>query len=149
FLAYRSDTELPRIASALARVGEIPDPRGAHAKALAFARRYPVTLSIGLVVLWIMAATRLDPSFHHVLERHLGLSFLDLQRLQVWRLPTAELIQTRAGFAWANIALLSVSLPLAERRIGSRRTIVTFFLCDWISSLAAYGLMVGVAASGN
>ncbi len=149
YLAYRSDTELPRIAGALARVGEIPDPRGARARALAFARRFPVTLSIGLVVCWIMAATRLDPSFHHVLERHLGLSFLDLQHLQLWRLPTAELIQTRAGFRWANIALLSVSLPFAEWRLGSRRSIAIFFLCDWVSSLLTYGCMVVFAAMGN
>ena len=149
YLAYRSDTELPRIAGALARVGEIPDPHGARARALAFARRFPVTLSIGLVVCWIMAATRLDPSFHHVLERHLGLSFLDLQHLQLWRLPTAELIQTRAGFRWANIALLSVSLPFAEWRLGSRRSIVTFFLCDWVSSLVTYGCMVVFRRDGQ
>ena len=149
YLAYRSDTELPRIAGALARVGEIPDPRGARARALAFARRFPVTLSIGLVVCWIMAATRLDPSFHHVLERHLGLSFLDLGHLQLWRLPAAELIQTRAGFRWANIALLSVSLPFAEWRLGSRRSIVVFFLCDWVSSLMTYGCMVVFAAAGS
>jgi phosphatidylglycerol lysyltransferase len=149
YLAYRSETELPRIAAALARVGEIPDPRGVRGRALAMARRFPVTLSIGLLVVWIMAATRLDPAFHHVLERHFGLSFVALQHLQFWRLPTAELIQTSAGFRWANIALLSVSLPFAEWRLGSRRSILVFFVCDWISSLATYGCMTVFAAMGS
>ena len=63
----------PRIAGALR---ELARSRSTSAPARGRCRSPGASLaplSIGLVVCWIMAATRLDPSFHHVLERHLGL----------------------------------------------------------------------------
>ena len=44
---------------------------------------------------------------------------------------------------WSNIALFLCVLPLAERRLGTRRTVIVFFLCDWASTvLALVGLRI-------
>jgi hypothetical protein len=90
-----------------------------------------------------MAATNGSPGLHRELLRHIGLAWRDLQHLQFWRLPTSQLAETTAGFVWSNVALLLIVLPIAEWRLGTRRTILVFFLGDWVSTLITFvGLRV-------
>lgn len=141
YLGYRRASELPAVAAAVARAGELPDGRGPWARAAPVARRAPFTLALFGVVLWFMAVTAAEPRVHEQLVRHFGLAWRDLLHLQWWRLGTSPLVQTSAGFVWGNVALLVVLLPLAEWRLGSRRSIVVFALGDWLSTVP---VLVGV-----
>ena len=96
-----------------------------------------------------MTATAVDRDGYPTLLRLLGLGWHDVVHVQLWRLPTAQLLQTRPGFVWANVALCFAALPVAEWRLGTRVTMALFFACDWISSIT---VLVGarvVAALGN
>jgi hypothetical protein len=101
------------------------------------------------LILWFMLVTQVEPEAHQLLVRQLGLRWADLLHLQFWRLATSQLLQTKPGLAWGNIALLLPVLPLAERRLGSRRAVVVFFLGDWLSTVPVLvGLRV-LAALGD
>lgn len=142
YLGYRRETDLPKAALAVARAGELPNPR----RATAFLRRYPATIAFAALQLWIMTATALEPTLHRVLLRHFGLSWNDLLHGQVWRLVTGPFIQTDAGFVWTNLILVVVVFPLAERRLGSRRLPVVFLGGDWLSTLPVLvGVRIAVA----
>jgi phosphatidylglycerol lysyltransferase len=148
YLAYRTDTELPKVALAVARAGELPDPRSPLARVLAVLHRFPVSAAFGTLQLWIMAGTALDPRLHTMLLRHFGLAWRDLARGQVWRLVTGPLIQAAPGFVWSNLLLLVVIMPVAEWRLGSRRVPVIFLIGDWISTLPVLIALRLAAAAG-
>ncbi|MGH3801698.1 MAG: hypothetical protein ACRDTD_16505, partial [Pseudonocardiaceae bacterium] len=99
--------------------------------------------------LWIMSATTLDPGLHAHLLRHFGLDWHQLATGQLWRLITAPLLQTSAGFAWSNLLLLAVVVPLAEWRLGSRATPLAFFGGDWLSTIPVLLGLGLAAAAGN
>ncbi len=144
YLGYRSEADLPRVALAIARAGELPDTRSTFGKTRAVARRLPATLTLSGLVLWFMAITQRTPALHPQLLRDLGLAWRDLLRLQVWRLPTSQLIETSPGFIISNIALFLIAMPVGEWRLGTRRAVGVFFLCDWVSTLLTLGgLRVG------
>ena len=63
-------------------------------------------------------------------------------------LVTAPLLQTSAGFAWSNLLLLAVVVPLAEWRLGSRITPLVFFGGDWLSTVPVF-LGLGLAATAG
>jgi len=135
YLAYRSDADLPKVAIAVARAGELPDPGARLTHIRNVARRLPGTLTIGALVIYFMAVTNGAPALHHDLLRHIGLAWRDLVHLQLWRLPASQLAETTAGFVWGNVALLLLVLPIAEWRLGTRRTVLVFFLGDWASTV--------------
>jgi phosphatidylglycerol lysyltransferase len=149
FLAYRSDTELPKVAAAIMRAGELPDLTKRRARAARLARRLPFTVAVESVTLWLMAATAIDRDGHPALFRLFGLGWHDLVHLQVWRLATALMMQTRPGFRWANVALCFLALPVAEWRLGTRRTIAYFCGCDWIASTFVFIGARIASSSGN
>ena len=149
FLAYRSETELPKVAAAIMRAGELPDLKKRRARAARLARRLPFTLAVESVTLWLMTATAIDRDGHPAMFRLFGLGWHDLVHLQVWRLGTALMMQTRPGFRWANVALCFVALPVAEWRLGTRRTIAYFCGCDWIASILVFIGARIASSSGN
>jgi phosphatidylglycerol lysyltransferase len=149
YLVYRFDTDLPKAATAVARVGELPDPRGLRGGVTALLRRFPVTGAFAALQLWIMSATTLDPRLHAHLLRHFGLDWHQLATGQLWRLVTAPLLQTSAGFVWSNLLLLAVVVPLAEWRLGSRITPLVFFGGDWLSTVPVFLGLGLAAAAGN
>jgi hypothetical protein len=111
-------------------------------------RRFPVSAAFATLQLWIMTATALDPRLHAQLLRHFGLNWHHLATGQLWRLVTAPLLQTTAGFAWSNLLLLAVVVPLAEWRLGSRSTPLIFFGGDWLSAIPILlGLHLAAASS--
>lgn len=135
YVAFTSDAALPKVALAIVRASEIAHPGARFGRARRVVTRLPATLCLGGLVIWFMAATNGSPSLHHELLRHIGLSWRDLTHLQLWRLPTSQLAETTAGFVWSNVALLMLILPIAEWRLGTRRTVLVFFLGDWASTL--------------
>ena len=135
FVAYRADTELPKIATAVLRAGELPDPARWRNRARAVGARLPFTLAVETVIVWVMAATGANHDGHRTLLRVFGVGWHDLAHLQLWRLPTAQLLQTHPGLLWSNVALCFLALPVAEWRLGTGTTIVYFCACDWISTV--------------
>ncbi|GIJ57334.1 phosphatidylglycerol lysyltransferase domain-containing protein [Virgisporangium aurantiacum] len=147
YLAYRFDADLPKAAVAVARAGELPDPRSPLTRAVGLVRRYPASIAFAALQLWIMAATAADPHLHHVLLRHFGLAWADLRHGQVWRLVTGPFVQTRPGFVWSNLALVFLVFPVAERRLGTRRMAAVFLGGDWVSTVPVLlGVRIAVAA---
>lgn len=149
YLGYRHDADLPKVATAVIRAGELPEPRSTWGRVRWIARTFPVSLAVGGLIIWLMTVTAIDRDSYVGFKRHFGLGWHDLVRLHLWRLPTSQLIQTRAGYVWANVALCLVSLPIAEWVVKSRRTIVTFFIGDWVSTIP---VLIGVrlaAAAGS
>lgn len=143
---YRSDADLLAVAAAITRAGELPDPRSPLVRAGAVARRFPVTTAVTAFVVWLMAATAVDPDLHGQLLRQYGIRWADLVHLQLWRLPTSQLLQTRPGWVTTNLLLLAASLPLGEWRLGSARTAAVLALADWSSTVAVLvGLRLAAA----
>lgn len=149
YLAFRTEADLPKIATAVMRAGELPEPHSVWSRGSSVARTFPVTLAIGGTIIWLMAATEIDPESYPGIMRHFGLGWRDLARLQLWRLPSSQLVQDRAGFVWANVALCLIILPIAEWTIRSRRTVAIFFLGDWISTVPVLIAVRLAAANGN
>ena len=135
YLAYQRDVDLPLIAAAVARAGEIPDPRSLRTRVLGVLHRFPFSAALIGVVVWLMGITAIDTDSYRPLLRNLGLRWGDLLHLQFWRLATSQLIQDRAGLVWSIVALALIAAPIAEWRIGTRRSIITFFIGDWISTI--------------
>ncbi len=136
YLVYRSDFELPRIAAAVARAGELPDPRSLTMRVRLIAHRLPFSCALIGVITWLMLVTAIDTDGHPALLRSIGLSWHDLSRLQVWRLPTSQLIQTSPGLVLSIVALCFIAAPIAEWRAGTVKAVAMFFLCDWVSTVS-------------
>lgn len=151
YLAYQSPLDLPRIAIALGRVGELESPRlrrwlqrSAHAAA-----RLRFTMLVSAITLWFMLVTQVDPGFHARLIEWLGLSWPDIAGFEWWRIVTSTFVQAHAGFQWSILVLLAVTLPVAEWRLGTRRAAAVFFLGDWVSSIAVLAALAALGALGN
>ncbi|MFC5004638.1 bifunctional lysylphosphatidylglycerol flippase/synthetase MprF [Dactylosporangium cerinum] len=149
YLAYRSDARLLVSAAALVRAGELPDPRSPIGRLRRLLRRMPVTTAFLLLQAWVMTATALDPDTHGQLIRHFGLAWRDLQNGLVWRLVSSPLIQTEPGWVWSVVWLLLAFLPLAEWRLGSRRTVLIFFAADAVATLSVLLTLRLAAATGS
>lgn len=146
YVLYRSDADLPQVAAAIARAGELPDPRSPLVRAGAVVRRFPVTTAVTTFVVWLMAATAVDRDLHRQLLRQYGIGWSDLVHLQLWRLPTSQLLQTRPGWVTTNLLLLAAFLPLGEWRLGSARTAAVLAVADWTSTVAVLvGLRLAAA----
>lgn len=148
YLAYPSHLALPRIAMAVARVGETRDPSSASGRALALVQRLPFSTALIGFELWLTAATTVNPRLERFLLTRFGLNWPDLVHGQVWRIVTSVLIPPRAGLVPGDLALMC-AVPILEWRLRSRRTVTVFFLGDWISSLPALAVLRMLAPFGN
>jgi hypothetical protein len=147
YTAYRHDAELPRVALAVTRAGELPHDGRLRASVQRLVTGHPFTIALLSVVAWFMAATAISGATFRSLLRRFGMDWRDLVHLQLWRLPTSQLLQPHPGLVWSNIVLLLVTVPLAERRIGSRAAVAVFFLSDWLSTLVViFGVRVWALA---
>lgn len=134
YFAYGGAGDLPRSAAATALAGERPG-RGPTADAVArMARRFPASIGLGAVLLWLMAATAGDAAFHQTLVARFALSWPALTALELWRIPSSVLVQEDVGLRWSIIVLMA-ALPLAEMRLGWRLTVVLFVVSDAVSSI--------------
>ncbi len=149
FIGYRHEADLPKVATAVIRAGELPEPTSAWGRLRWVARTFPVSLAIGGLIIWLMIVTAVDRSTYPGIVRHFALGWRDLSHLRLWRLPTAQFIQTRAGYVWSNVALCLIALPLAEWTVKSRRTVAVFFIGDWVSTVPVLIAVRLAAASGS
>lgn len=156
YLLYRSEVQLPELAVAVTRAGELgrPSPSpftrlvGTSRRLGSAARRLPVSLGLitGIVGLELLAA---DVGTHRWLRDHLAVSWADVEGLRLWRLLTATFVQEKPGLRLSIVVLLAV-LPAVEWRLGSARTAVAFFLGDWLSTVGALAAarLLGALGSG-
>ena len=148
YVAYRRERDLPTVALGIARVGELP-PARRRSRVGDACRRYPFSVAMLGLALWLTLATGLDRRIQRVLVGTFGLSWPDLRRAELWRIATTSLISPRAGFVWSNLLLLAVVLPLAERRFGTARTALAFFAGDVTASAVALVCLRIAAALGS
>ncbi len=134
YLVTTSESALPRVAVAVARLGELPDRRNPLVRAADLVRRFPVTTAAVAVQLWLMLSSAYDPQVHQQLFLAAGSSWDLLTHGQVWRLLTSPVVQASPGLVWVNVLLLVV-VPVAEARLGSRWTAVGFFAGDLLGSV--------------
>ena len=146
YSAYRTDAELPAVAVALVRVGELPRPHRLRATAQHVVRTYPFSVALAALVTWFMTATAVSRGTFTALLRRFGLAWRDLLHLELWRLPTSQLLQPHPGFVWTNVVLIVALVPWAERRLGTWRTAATFFFGDWISTIL---VLIGIRLSSG
>jgi lysylphosphatidylglycerol synthetase-like protein (DUF2156 family) len=147
YIAYEYEIDLPRIAVAIARAGELEPPRPER-RSVVVARQYPFSLAMIGLTLWFSIATNLDPRFERVLHGRFGFSYQGLVHLELWRLVTAPAVESRAGFVWLTFALVMIVLPTAENRLGTRRTIIAFFVGAFAATVPAL-LVLAVTGTGN
>ena len=145
YLCYETDADLPTLAAAIARAGELPDSRSLAGHIRGFVRRYPVAVSITGVQVYVMAATNWNDDLSRQLVRHFAFGWHDLLHLQLWRLVTSPFVPDRGGFAWGNLLVLVPVLFIAEHRFRSKWTAVLFTLGDMLSTLA---VVVGARLAG-
>ena len=60
YICYETDADLPKLAAAITRAGELPDPRSPLGRMRGIGGRFPVALSITAIVVYVMAATNWD-----------------------------------------------------------------------------------------
>lgn len=147
YIAYEREVDLPRVAVGITRAGELDPPRPER-RVVSLAKRYPFSLAMVGLTLWFSIATDLDPRFQRVLHGQLGLSYPALTRLEAWRLVTAPVTEARAGFVWATFVVVLIVLPVAERRMGTRRTAAGFFAGALAASVPAL-LVLAVVGDGR
>ena len=147
YIAYERDVDLPRIAVAITALAS--SSRKKKNRLVGVAQRYPFSLTMIGLTLWFSIATNLDPGFEHVLRYRFGLSYRDLVHLEWWRVVTFPIIEPRAGFVWVNLALIVLAFPAAERRLGTWRTAVTFFVGGFVASVPVLLVLRLVGALGN
>ncbi|SCX44678.1 Lysylphosphatidylglycerol synthetase, C-terminal domain, DUF2156 family [Klenkia marina] len=149
YLVTSGDSALPRVAVAVARLGELPDPRSPLVRAGSLVRRFPVTTAFVAVQLWLMLSSAYDPAVHQQLFAAAGSSWDLLAHGQLWRLLTSPVVQASPGLAWVNV-LLAVVVPVAEARFGSRWAAVGFFAGDLLGSVpVVVGLRVAAAVGSG
>ncbi|SDN87268.1 Lysylphosphatidylglycerol synthetase, C-terminal domain, DUF2156 family [Klenkia soli] len=134
YLVTAGESALPRVAVAVARLGELPDPRRWSTRLASAVRRFPVTTTFAAVQLWLMLSSAYDPRVHDELIAAAGSSWELLAHGQLWRLLTSPVVQASPGLVWVNV-LLAVVFPVAEARLGSRWTAVGFFAGDLLGSV--------------
>ncbi|SDF91071.1 phosphatidylglycerol lysyltransferase domain-containing protein [Klenkia brasiliensis] len=134
YLVTTSESALPRVAVAVARLGELPDRRNPLVRLARVVREFPVTTAFVAVQLWLMLSSAYDPQVHRQLILAAGSSWDLLLHGQVWRLLTSPVVQASPGLVWVNLLLMLV-IPVAERRLGSRWTAVGFFAGDLLGSV--------------
>ena len=110
-----------------------------------FLARFPVTVVVFVIVGILGFWTSGSAARQAQLMRSLGVNWNDLVALRWHRLITALFVQTRPGLR-GTIGLLLLVIPVAEWRLGPRRTAILFILGDWASTVSVLvGLRLAAA----
>jgi phosphatidylglycerol lysyltransferase len=161
YLVYRSDTELPQIALAVSRAGELPHADtsrleiskgwlGSIARAIvAFGRRLPFTSALASVVGALQIITLVDPDAYDGLHATYTYNWSDLvNHHQLYRAITAIFIEEGHGIRLGILSMLPM-VAAAEYVLRSRRTLLVFFLGDLCSSIPILFILRLAAAAGS
>lgn len=135
YVAYRNNAELAPVLRCIQTIGELETEAGRFKKLGPLARRLPATLTLGGFILWLMAATAIDPAFHQQVVDGFGLSWPDLFDLDIWRVFASALVQTDPGFVGGNALMVVAVMPVVEWLFGTRRTLLTFWLGNLITTI--------------
>jgi hypothetical protein len=97
-------------------------------------RTFPVTLGLTtvIVIIGILTGTVYRADHRSILDS-VGFDLEALKSGRLWTMPAATLIQAQPGIKW-HLALFVLVLGPLEYLAGSLRTLVTFFLTDWVSA---------------
>jgi phosphatidylglycerol lysyltransferase len=149
YVAYLSDLDLPSVAVAITRVGELSPPARSSERVKALAMRFPFTSAMMALTLWLCTMVWTDPAIRVFLVHHFGLSWPDLTHFRWWRLATSPVMPPPDGISWSPFIFAASMVPLAEWRFGSSRTVKAFFLGDWLSTLPTLGVLRIAALAGS
>ncbi len=164
YLVYSGDLQLPGIALAVARAGELRDRqrlltsgdvaeamrrRGAVRDTLRrYLRLFPGAIIFALLMLFISALTTALKAGDLDIENALGLSVHALKTGRLWVIPIATLVQSEPLIKWLMPLFVFSSVALLEYQIGTLRAVATFFLTDWISSPLTALIIWGLGSAG-
>jgi len=164
YLVYSGDLQLPGIALAVARAGELRDRqrlltsgdiaeamrrRGAvRATLRRYLRLFPGAIILALLMLFISALTTALKAGDLDIENALGLSVHALKTGRLWVIPIATLVQSEPLIKWLIPLFVFSTIALLEYQIGTLRAVATFFLTDWISSPLTALIIWGLGSAG-
>ena len=161
FLVYRSDSELPQLAIAVGRAGELPHAdtgrletaggwTGTVARGtVAFGRRLPFTAALTAVMLALQIQTEVDRDSYDWLHTTFTYNWTDLARHhELQRLLTGIFIQNGAGLRFGVLWMIPL-VAISEFILRTWRTIVVFFLGDMVSSVLILVALRLAAALGS
>lgn len=103
---------------------------------------FPATIALTTIITTTSLATRHLPhaEYERLLSR-IGMSYADVWSHDAWHMFTVTFIQSDPGIGVGMLALLLSGLALAEIQLGTWRTVVTFFTCDWICTIVTATLL--------
>ncbi|MGN6483618.1 MAG: hypothetical protein ACTHMX_04375 [Thermomicrobiales bacterium] len=105
-------------------------------------RSFPATIALTTIITTTSLATRnLSHAEYEPLLARIGMSYADVWSRDAWHMFTVTFIQSNPGIGVGMLALLLSGLALAELQIGTWRTVVTFFTCDWICTVVTATLL--------
>ena len=97
--------------------------------------QFPVTIYLTLVVLVIAAITsRISVDRYADVLHWLGFSWGVLADGRIWQVFTGTLLQSKPGIELNEFLTVVSALALGEYFAGSRRTLIVFFVSDWIAT---------------
>jgi phosphatidylglycerol lysyltransferase len=161
YLVYRADTELPQIALAVSRAGELPHADtsrletskgwlGSMARAIvSVGRRLPCTAVLAAVVGVLQIITLVDRDSYDGLHATYTYNWSDLaNRHQLYRAFTAIFIEQGHGIRLGILSMLPM-VAAAEYVLRPLKTLLVFFLGDLCSSIPILLIMRLAAAAGS
>ncbi len=161
YLFYRSETELPQIALAVSKAGELPHADTSHletskgwigstARAIvAFGRRLPFTSALAAVVGALQIVTLVDRDAYAGLHATYTYNWADLvNHHQFYRAFTAIFIEEGHGIRLGILSMLPM-VAASEYVLRPRRTMLVFFVGDLCSSIPILLILRLAAATGS
>jgi phosphatidylglycerol lysyltransferase len=166
YLIYSGDLQLPGVALAVARAGELRNRNltgfegegvapyvGLWGRLNLALRRYlqlfPGAITLSLLMLFITCVTTFV--FHASdidIENALGLSVHALKTGRVWVIPIATLVQSEAVMKWLMPIFVFAAVGLLEYEVGTLRAVFTFLITDWVTSPLTTLLVWGLGSAG-
>ena len=153
YLVYGSDLQLPGIALAVARAGELHNRQRLQTRSLRstlrrYAHLFPGAIAFALLMLLISGITTALKAGDLDIENALGMSVHALKTGRLWVIPIATLVQSEPLIKWLMPIFVFASVAVLEYEIGTLRAVVTFFLTDWISSPLTALVIWGLGSAG-
>jgi len=86
---------------------------------------------------------------HDRLMDDIGMNLSSLKHFRFWTVPIATFVQASPGVAWTMLLLVGLPMIALEWLAGSWRALITFVLCDWLTSPVTVLVLWGLSGLGN
>jgi len=86
---------------------------------------------------------------HDRLMDDIGMNLSTLKHFRFWTVPIATFVQASPGVAWTMLLLVGLPMIALEWLAGSWRALITFVLCDWLTSPVTVLVLWGLSGLGN